>query len=80
MYNYRSNPRPRVRVVATIDESGYTGGTMGADHPIAWCHASGKGRAWYTGLGHRAEIYADETFRRHLLRGLRHAGGSSTDC
>lgn len=80
LYNYRSNPRARVRVVATVDESGYAGGTMGADHPIAWCHAAGKGRSWYTGLGHRNEIYADETFRRHLLRGLRYAAGDSGDC
>jgi uncharacterized protein len=80
LYNYRSNPRTHVRVVATIDESGYTGGTMGVDHPIAWCHASGKGRAWYTGLGHRKELYADGTFRRHLLRGLRYAAGDSGDC
>jgi uncharacterized protein len=80
LYNYRSNPRTHVQVVATVDESGYSGGTMGADHPIAWCHAAGKGRAWYTGLGHRNEIYADETFRRHLLRGLHYAAGDSSDC
>lgn len=80
LYNYRSNPRARVRVVATVDESGYTGGTKGTDHPIAWCHAAGKGRSWYTGLGHRNEIYADETFRRHLLRGLHYAAGDSDDC
>jgi type 1 glutamine amidotransferase len=80
LYNYRRNPREDVRVVATVDESGYSGGTMGADHPIAWCHAAGDGRSWYTGLGHRNEIYADETFRRHLLRGLRYAAGDSDDC
>lgn len=80
LYNYRDNPRPRVHVVATIDESRYEGGTMGADHPISWCHAAGNGRAWYTGLGHRAELYADPTFRRHLLRGLRHAAGASDEC
>ena len=80
LYNYRSNPRERARDVATVDESGYSGGTMGADHPIAWCHAAGKGHSWYTGLGHRNEIYADETFRRHLLRGLHYAAGDSDDC
>lgn len=80
LYNYRDNPRPRVRVVATVDESAYEGGTMGADHPIAWCHPAGRGRAWYTGLGHRGELYADPTFRRHLLRGLRHAAGVSDAC
>ena len=80
LYNYRRNPRSRVRVVATVDESGYAGGSMGADHPIAWCHEAGKGRSWYTGLGHRIDLYADATFRRHLLRGLRYAAGESEDC
>lgn len=80
LYNYRSNPRGEVRVVATVDEGEYAGGTMGADHPIAWCRDIGKGRSWYTGLGHRAEMYADATFRAHLLRGLRFAAKQSTDC
>lgn len=51
LYNYRSNPRGDVRVVATVDERDYAGGTMGADHPIAWCRQSGKARTWYTGWG-----------------------------
>ncbi|MCL1634290.1 ThuA domain-containing protein [Luteimonas sp. SX5] len=80
LYNYRRNPRDEVRVVATVDEQGYEGGTMGADHPIAWCRRMGAGRAWYTGLGHRVEMYADATFRAHLLRGLRFAAGVSGTC
>lgn len=80
LYNYRSNPRDKVRVIATVDERGYEGGTMGADHPIAWCRSMGAGRTWYTGLGHRVEMYADATFRAHLLRGLRFAAGLSENC
>jgi type 1 glutamine amidotransferase len=80
LYNYKRNPRGKVEVLATVDEGQYTGGTMGKDHPIAWCHASGSGRAWYTGLGHDARIYADPTYRAHLLRGLRYATGQSADC
>ena len=36
-YNYRTNPRSQVHVLATLDESTYSGGSMGGDHPIAWC-------------------------------------------
>jgi putative drug exporter of the RND superfamily len=43
-YDFRGNPRGRVRVLATLDESTYRGGGMGADHPIAWCHGVGRGR------------------------------------
>ncbi len=80
LYNYRRNPRPSVDVIATVDESAYAGGTMGADHPIAWCHAGAGGRAWYTGLGHAQALYADPVFRAHLLRGLRYATGQSDAC
>ncbi|HRN61521.1 MAG TPA: ThuA domain-containing protein [Luteimonas sp.] len=80
LYNYRRNPRPFVAVVATVDERMYDGGTMGEDHPIAWCHARYGGRAWYTGLGHDRAVYADARFRAHLLRGLRHATAQSDDC
>lgn len=55
-YNFPRNPRGRVRVIATLDEAGYAGGTMGADHPIAWCDPVGRGRAFYTGLGHTARV------------------------
>lgn len=80
IYNYRDNPRGRVRVLATVEEADYTGGTMGADHPIAWCHESRRGRAWYTGLGHDAKLYADPVFLRQLARGLRYATRLSEDC
>ena len=80
IYNYRDNPRGRVRVLATVQEADYAGGTMGADHPIAWCHESRRGRAWYTGLGHDAKLYADPVFLRHLARGLRYATRLSEDC
>lgn len=80
LYNYRVNPRPRVRVTATVTEADYRGGNMGADHPIAWCHAFDGGRAWYTGLGHEAALYADPVFEAQLRRGLRYAVGIGGDC
>lgn len=80
LYNYKHNPRADVTVLATVDESGYEGGGMGDDHPIAWCHERLGGRAWYTGLGHDAKVYADPVYRAHLLRGLRWVAGLQADC
>lgn len=80
LYNYRGNPRGRVQVLATVQEADYDGGSMGKDHPIAWCHAFDGGRAWYTGLGHGIELYADPVFLSHVRRGLRYATGISTHC
>jgi type 1 glutamine amidotransferase len=76
-YNYRTNPRSRVRVLANLDEASYSGGSMG-DHPITWCQNYGGGRAWYTGLGHTQESYSDANFTRMLLGGLQIAAGSVT--
>jgi type 1 glutamine amidotransferase len=65
-YAFTDNPRPRVRVLLTVDEASYTGGTMGADHPVAWCHERLGGRSFYTALGHTEESFAEPAFLRHL--------------
>ncbi|MEU6062734.1 ThuA domain-containing protein [Streptomyces sp. NPDC047097] len=80
-YNYRTNPRTTARVLASLDESSYTGGTMSGDHPIAWCKDYEGGRAFYTGGGHTDESYTEPAFRRHLLGGVRWAAGmTDADC
>ncbi|MFI6345488.1 ThuA domain-containing protein [Streptomyces sp. NPDC050560] len=80
-YNYRTNPRPDVHVLQSLDESSYSGGTMQGDHPITWCHPQGQGRSFYTGLGHTQESYADPDFRQLLLGGVQYATGAvAADC
>ncbi|MFS8197450.1 ThuA domain-containing protein [Streptomyces sp. CWNU-52B] len=80
-YNYRTNPRTTAHVLASLDESSYSGGNMSGDHPIAWCKDYQGGRAFYTGGGHTDESYADPDFRRHLLGGIRWAAGmTDADC
>ena len=80
-YNYRTNPRTTSHVLASLDESSYSGGTMAGDHPIAWCKEYEGGRAFYTGGGHTAESYAEQDFVRHLLGGIRWAAGvTEADC
>ncbi|MGW9435544.1 ThuA domain-containing protein [Streptomyces sp. NPDC055607] len=80
-YNYRANPRSTAHVLASLDESSYTGGNMSGDHPIAWCKGYEGGRAFYTGGGHTDESYAEPAFRRHLLGGIRWAAGmTEADC
>jgi type 1 glutamine amidotransferase len=74
-YNFASNPRGRVHVLMTIDESTYLGGAMGADHPIAWYHDYDGGRAWYTALGHTVQSYSEPLFLAHLWGGIAYAAG-----
>jgi glucose/arabinose dehydrogenase len=80
-YNFRANPRGKVHVLATLDESTYTGGTNAPDHPIAWCHEYDGGRAWYTAGGHTNESYSEALFLAHLLGGIEFAAGAKpADC
>jgi type 1 glutamine amidotransferase len=76
-YNFQVNPRSVVTVLLTLDETSYSPdvGAMG-DHPIAWFHEFDGGRAWYTALGHRPELYRDPSFTQHLLGGIRWAAGA----
>ncbi|MFE4963344.1 ThuA domain-containing protein [Streptomyces sp. NPDC056660] len=69
-YDFRDNPRGRVRVLLRADESSYDGGAMGDDHPLAWCREQGAGRVFYTALGHAREAYRDPAFLAHLHGGL----------
>jgi glucose/arabinose dehydrogenase len=77
-YNYQANPRGRVHVLATLDETTYSAGAgaMGFDHPIAWTQEFGGGRSFYTGLGHTIASYSEPFFRQHLLGGIRYAAGA----
>jgi type 1 glutamine amidotransferase len=72
-YNFRTNPRPGVHVLLTCDETSYTGGTMGADHPLAWCHTTYGGPSFYTALGHTEESFTEPGMLAHLLGGIRYA-------
>ena len=80
-YEFRSNPRPYVHVLLTVNETTYKGGGMGADHPIAWCHEFDGGRSWYTALGHSKDSYAgDEAFASHLAGGIAWSSGGPGQC
>jgi cytochrome c len=80
LYNYRTNPRSQVHVLANLNEATYTGGTMNGDHPISWCRPYDGGRSWYTGLGHTQESYTEANFRTHLLGGIKYAAQNIGNC
>ncbi len=76
-YNFQTNPRGAVHVLASLDEKSYQprAGAMGSDHPTAWCQNYDGGRSWYTGGGHTNESYAEPEFLQHLLGGIQTAAG-----
>ena len=84
-YNFRTNPRPNVHVLLSVDESTYDprgysvpGGSppMG-DHPISWCHAYDGGRAFYTALGHKGVYWNEPLLLSHVLGGIEMAAGAA---
>jgi type 1 glutamine amidotransferase len=74
-YNYVGTPRGSATVLATLDESTYAGGTMGKDHPISWWRPVGKGRLWFTAMGHTESSFSEPLFRQHLLGGIQGVAG-----
>jgi type 1 glutamine amidotransferase len=80
-YNFRTNVRSSARVLATLDESTYSGGGMGADHPHTWCKTVQSGRSFYTGSGHTQAGYTETGFRSMILGGIRYAANrTKADC
>lgn len=75
-YDFLTDPSETVDVLLTVDESTYTGGGMGAHHPIAWRHANEVGRAFYTALGHTEVSWSERTFVDHVAGGIEWAAGA----
>jgi type 1 glutamine amidotransferase len=40
------------------------------DFALSWTREYGKGRVFYTALGHRDEVWKDERFQKHVVGGL----------
>ncbi|MBK8555647.1 MAG: ThuA domain-containing protein [Lewinellaceae bacterium] len=75
-YNFKEF-NPQVKVLLSLDEQSYQGGTMGDFHPLAWCHEYDGGRAFYTEMGHTEESYAEPDFLKHLEGGMHYVLGKS---
>lgn len=81
-YSFESSPRREgVKVLATLDERTYSPKMfwkdirMGGDHPIIWKHCVGKGRAFYSALGHSASTYSEPLHLKVLEGGIAWAAG-----
>lgn len=72
LYNFK-NFNPNIKVLITVDESSYQGGTNGSFHPMAWFHEFEGGKSFYTALGHAEDKYSDPLFLKHILGGIRYA-------
>jgi type 1 glutamine amidotransferase len=73
--------RDRVHVLLSLDTehmdmSKQPNLKRGGDYPQAWTREYGKGRTFYTSLGHRDDLWSnDPVFRAHISGGIRWALG-----
>lgn len=74
-YNFK-DLNPDINILATLDESSYTGGENPDIHPVAWYHEYDGGRAFYTALGHLTKHYDEPEFLQHILGGIQWAMGN----
>ncbi|HEV3204571.1 MAG TPA: ThuA domain-containing protein, partial [Gemmataceae bacterium] len=81
IYQFREPySRDRLHVILSVDNSSIDINKNGVkrqdkDFAVAWCQQFGKGRSFYTSLGHRKEVWKDPRFQEHLIGGLKWALG-----
>lgn len=82
-YSFKTNPRARgATVIATLDEHSYSPVGMAGqelrmgDHPIAWTKCVGRGRSFYSAIGHRPESYRNPQYVTMLEDAIGWASGT----
>jgi uncharacterized protein len=80
IYQFRDAPysREKLHIILSVDNSSIDvskGKRPDKDYAISWCQEYGKGKSFYTSLGHRKEVWKDPRFQKHLIGGLKWATG-----
>ncbi len=78
-YSFRRSPRNNgAHILLTLDETSYRPGDLAmGDHPIAWTRCVGRGRSFYSAIGHRPENYSDPNVVLLMEQGLAWAADPS---
>jgi type 1 glutamine amidotransferase len=71
IYQFRRFDPSRVRLLITLDRHPNTGEP--GLFPISWVRSHGRGRVFYTALGHREDVWLAPWFQQHLEGALRWA-------
>ncbi len=82
IYQFKDEPysREKLRILLSIDvERSDTPkkapGREDGDYAVSWVQALGKGRVFYSSLGHNHEIYSNPLMLKHYLAGIQFACG-----
>jgi len=69
IYQFTNFNREEVHGLLTLDKNPNT--LVPGDYPVAWCKNVGKGKVFYTSLGHREDVWSSEAYQKHILGGIR---------
>jgi type 1 glutamine amidotransferase len=80
IYQFRDWSRSDVHVLLSVDPASVdltkpNVKRTDKDFALAWTRPFGKGRVFYTALGHEPALWSDERFERHLIGGILWAAG-----
>ncbi|MDB6058758.1 MAG: hypothetical protein JWO95_2602, partial [Verrucomicrobiales bacterium] len=73
IYQLKNFHREQVHGLLTLDKHP-NNGTPG-DYPISWCKQYGRGKVFFTSLGHFEDVWESATYQDHVLGGIRWALG-----
>ncbi len=73
IYLMKSFTRDQVHGLLTLDK--HPNNAQAGDFPISWSKDIGKGRMFYTSLGHREDVWTSEAYQKHILGGIKWALG-----
>jgi hypothetical protein len=76
IYQFKDFSRSRVHVLLSLDTSSVdltkkNVKRTDGDFATSWVRDWGKGRVFYTALGHEQAVWSDPRFQTHLLNGIR---------
>ncbi|MEW6128068.1 MAG: ThuA domain-containing protein [Acidobacteriota bacterium] len=80
IYQHKNFSRDKVHVLLSLDVNSVdltkpNVHRADKDFALAWSRSFGKGRVFYTALGHRSEVWNDERFQKLLIGAIKWAMG-----
>ena len=79
IYWFKNYSRKRLHIILSLNPVSLKAKNVSEDTdvPIAWCRDYGKGKVFYTSLGHRGDVWTNPVYQTHLLGGMRWALGKA---
>ncbi len=88
IYHIKEFKKDRVSTLVSVDKESTPkevvekhGFKKDVYYPVSWTNTEGKGRVFYTSLGHREDVWSNPEFQKHLTGGIAWAlGEDDPDC